>query len=98
MNDFQRKCVEASLSILKEKGLEPCQFQEIKGKTQTYLKAQFAVRGHQYELYVYEDEAGVAMDERWSICETPDFKSPDELIKGFCKILNERLSQGTVGE
>ena len=91
MNDFQRKCIEVSQGILMEKGLKPCPFQEILGKTETYLMAAFDMFDYRYEIYVYDDEAGLMVDKDFSICEKPDFKSSQELIVAFSKILNEKL-------
>ena len=98
MNDFQRKCIEVSKGILMEKGLKPCPFQEIIGKTETYFLATFDVLDHHYEIYVYDDEAGLTVDKDFSICEKPDFKSSQELIQAFEKILTEKLPYANIKE
>ena|SRR3989338_478298 len=91
MNKFQQKCVEVSQQILQKKGFTSCQFQEVKGKKETYFLTKLSKISKTYEIYIYDDEAGIAIGKEWFICERPDFSSDQELIDAFSKMLLEKL-------
>ena len=94
MNEFQRECVAACLQVLQDKGLD-CQFHEVIGKTQQYLMGSVSVGQRRYEIYVYDDEAGLAIDKQWFSCERPDFHSSKDLIQAFARMLSDKIPDVT---
>ena len=94
INEFQRECIEEVLKTLKSKGLPPCQFKHVAGRSEQYQVAPVTVGGQLYEIYVYEDEAGLKSKRGWFICEKPDFHSSQDLIHAFSKLLEEKLTLG----
>lgn len=88
---FQKECMATCLSVLREKGFGECQFHEAAGKDERYFVANFSFGGRRFEIYVYEDEAGLFVGKEWFICEKPDYRSPQELIQAFSRMLLEKL-------
>ena len=91
MNLFQRKCIESSKRILERKGLTSLKFHENIGKNEKYYTLGLKVEEDRYTFYIYEDEAGFFLNKKWFICESPDFDSPEELIRAFCQLVEEKL-------
>jgi len=91
MNEFQRACVATCLRVLREKGFSDCRFREVTGKTERYFVASVSVAERHYEIYVYDDEAGLAIDKQWFPCERPDFRSSKDLIQAFSRMLSDKL-------
>ena len=89
MNDFQEKCKTLVDRVLKKKGLR-ASFAEA-GKNERYLVAQFRSPTQKYEVYIYENEAGLMVGNDWLICEQPDFVSADELIAALGRMLSEQI-------
>ena len=89
MNEFQTKCKALVERILGEKRLH-VGFAEA-GQHERYLIAKLELSGQTYEIYIYEDEAGMGVGDDWFICEKPDFSSTDELMAAFGRILSEKI-------
>lgn len=70
-------------------------FEEIRGKKECFLKTKILNSGgHQLEIFIYADEAGLMIDgKEWLIHEKPDYPSPEQLINSFVKTLNKIISQ-----
>jgi hypothetical protein len=96
MNDFQTKCINqckvlfAQYPFLGESNFEP-----IQGSKESYFKAEFSIQDRRLlEVFIYEDEAGFMVGgKEWTICEKPDYSSPDHLISGFIEKINKKLSE-----
>lgn len=92
MNEFQRNCIAEILVLFKELKIPEPLFKEIEGRSEQYYLARAVSDGRSLDIYVYEDEVGMMVDEKWTVCEKPDSRSFQELIKQFSGILRETLS------
>ena len=93
MNEFQRKCMEVCDQVLVEFRISPEEFHEVKGKSEFYFLKQFTVEGRSYEIYLYEDEAGLMVGKEWLPCERYDFKSMEELARALANKLRAQLQK-----
>ncbi len=92
MTEFQGRCLEKVKQLLHDKGLaDKLVFQEIQGRHEQYLLAEQTLGKTKYQIYIYADEAGLMVLDKWSICERPAFTDELVLIQAFCQLLAEKL-------
>ena len=77
LSRFQRECSKAVLEKLSQLQVEAEVAAE--GSDEDYLRITATETVPRIEIYVYDDEAGFYCGESWTICEAPDFSSPDDL-------------------
>jgi hypothetical protein len=81
-----QKSVEAYLHV---RGLA-AEFECVDGKGETYLVAKVPGFSRRLEIYLYEDEAGFFVNDRWQPFESVDFDSQaqllEQLLAGLSKV------------
>lgn len=93
MTNFQKKCIKEVIYTLAEYGLGEVHPQ-LRGNKEKYYLISLDLGKSKIELYVYEDEAGIMLeDNRWIIFEKPDYKSDDKLINDFIVKLKGLLQE-----
>lgn len=90
MNKFQEQCTKICKEIILNKGCSLLQFHSVIGKRETYLRAEITADA-KYEIYVYDDEAGLMIGHEWFPFEKADYPSPEKLIEAFGRLLREKI-------
>lgn len=94
LTDFQKSSRQEVEDLLRSIPNVECRgFQEVVGRSETYLKATAKAPQHIVEIYIYEDEAGYLLEGgEWTIYEKPDYSSSGELLETFLTGLREELT------
>jgi len=93
MNTFQIKCWNSCKELLEKFSVSFEEPLRVHGKSEDYYVIKFFINENSIELFMYVNEAGIMVNENdWSIVESPDFDSDDELIDALNKNLSGLLS------
>src|SRR5947209_12961945 len=82
MTEFQRLCQRSTEEFLQKSGV-PVRFELKNEAGDPFLVTRFSYGDHDFEVFIYEDEAGFFVDRVWHIQERQDFDTPQQLIAGF---------------
>jgi hypothetical protein len=99
MTEFQRQAEEATTSVAANSGLRlafdavSCNADPAVGHRagDVYLRSQFRERGIEYEIFLYNDEAGVYVNRVWHAFERADWGDHASLVSGLCAFLKQQL-------
>lgn len=67
----------------------PYQMKELPKKS---LIARFNLDGHNFAIYIYEEDAEIHRDDAWFVCERPDYESEAQLIQDLVNRLSRAIS------
>lgn len=96
VSPFRSKCASEVAQLLREEDL-PFQREQVEGKEESYSVFKVdAATPEPLKIYIYEDEAGFFLGERWHIWETPDYDTPQGLMNAFLDGLRSVLAESTV--
>ena len=102
LNQFQLDCREAISTHLAARGIE------IDFTARLFERTDLDRQGHEYlqsnrffhqhdsfDIYIYPDEVGFSRNDKWIMCESQDFDSPEELLASFIATLLENIDRVT---
>ena len=90
--EFQLTCESRVKTLLRDAGFDVVFTQIRAAEDVLYMITRIdTAAGQHLQIYIYEDDAGFFVDERWIICEHQDFKTSSELIDKFCATLQPYL-------
>ena len=87
---FQEECRERTLEVLRGAGVA-ADFRWA-GVEESYLRAVVDLAEDEYEIFIYEDEAGFFKNGSWRIWEVPDYDSGEELMRAFLTDLQSKVA------
>lgn len=88
---FQTTCSARVRALLAEAGL-PWVSQTVAGASETYLVLRVRnLSNRKLEIYIYADEAGFFVGDKWIISESQDFSTPFDLLDAFIKTLRTQV-------
>ena len=92
MTGFQKQCLSTITQVLNDKQLtNVLTFRKVSGKQEEYLIAEGMLGNMNCEIYIYVDEAGLMIGNKWFLCERAAYRNQQVLITAFSKLLAEKL-------
>lgn len=91
LTPFQFQCTSEVARLLRERDFS-FRREQVEGEEENYLI--FNVESNAprpLKVYVYEDEAGFFLGERWHVWETQDYEEPQELMSAFLEGLRSAI-------
>ena len=71
-------------------------FKKVVGKSENYFLAILVNKQTKLDFYIYEDEAGVMLNNKdWIIFEKPDYKTADDLIAAYVSKVEDLLQRNS---
>jgi hypothetical protein len=93
LTPFQFQCASEVAQLLRKQDLS-FRREQIEGKGESYFIFSAVSRlASPLKIYVYEDEAGFFLGERWHIWETPDYETPQALMSSFLAGLQSTIEE-----
>lgn len=66
---------------------------ELGGEMEAYATLAFAFGEHKFEVFIYDDEAGIFKDQKWEPFERPDFDDSDRLLEALVDSLETSFAE-----
>jgi hypothetical protein len=89
---FQDACLRSTKDLLAKLGLTSEFDYVVDGQIEDYFVGHLVHGGKTYHIYIYQDDAGFGIDERWFAYEQPDYDSPERLQEAFLRDFEASLS------
>lgn len=92
LTKFQNECLKRFKSLLSEFSIVYSDYKRVKGKSEDYCYSTLNFNSQFIEVYIYEDEVGYMINKKeWSIFESPDYATKENLINAFIDDLKNNL-------
>jgi len=89
---FQKQCRESVDAILRDVGLSVA-YEYVEGREESYLVGRVDSSRLDVKIYIYQDEAGFFVGERWFGYEIQDFSDSGQLVQCFVRDLKDRFDR-----